>query len=187
MKIKLFALSAALLAHAAVAQQASPSPAKQRLTLSTPAFEDGGLIPSRFTTSVPAPVSPRLEWSHVPDGTVSFTLIMHDPDTAPKRGIEDNLHWMAFNIPGAARELPEGVPTQPTLPDGTLQSKNVHGSVGYLGPGAMSVGPYHHYTWELFALDTKLDLPPGASRADVFRAMDGHILAKGVVFARFHL
>jgi phosphatidylethanolamine-binding protein (PEBP) family uncharacterized protein len=72
------------------------------------------------------------------------------------------------------------------LPDGTRQAKNAGGVVGYRGPGAPATGPHHHYTWELFALDTKLDLPADTTRPDVLKAIDGHILGKGVLVGRFH-
>jgi Raf kinase inhibitor-like YbhB/YbcL family protein len=156
------------------------------LTLTTPGFADGAIIPARYTQSVSVPVSPKVEWTNVPDNTVSFVLIMHDPDTAPKHKSEDILHWMAFNIPGSARELPEGIPGTTVLPDGTVQAKSFRGAVGYMGPGAGAAGPYHHYTWELFALDSMLDLTPEATRADVMKAMDGHVLAKAATVARFH-
>src|SRR5262249_43902396 len=98
----------------------------------------------------------------------------------------DVLHWMIFNIPGSAHELAEGVPANAQLADGTVQAKNRRGAVGYMGPGAGAAGPYHHYTFELFALDTKLDLGLDATREDVLKAIDGHILGKAVVFGRFH-
>lgn len=166
--------------------QRGGAPAGPGLTLTTSAFADGAEIPGRFTQSVPAPVSPKLEWTNVPANTVTFVLHMHDPDVARTRTTEDMLHWMAFNIPGTARELAEGIAATATLPDGTVQIKNGGGTVGYRGPGAPAVGPHHHYTWELYALDTKLDLSPDATRADVMKAMDGHILGKGVMFGRFH-
>ena len=156
------------------------------LTLTTPAFADGDVIPDKFTQNATRPVSPRLEWTNVPANTVSFALIMHDPDTAPQKRTEDILHWMAFNIPGTARELPEGVPAAATLPDGTIQAKSFRGAVGYMGPGAGAAGPYHHYTWELYALDIKLELTPDATRADVLKAMDGHVSAKVATVGRFH-
>jgi Raf kinase inhibitor-like YbhB/YbcL family protein len=162
-------------------------PAIPGLTLTTPAFPDGGIIPPRFTESNAKAVSPRLEWTNVPDGTVSFVLVVHDPDVARKRTIEDVLHWMVINIPGTARALPEDVPPTAQLPDGTIEPKNMRGAVGYMGPGAGAQGPYHHYTFELFALDIKLDLGPEATRADVLKAMEGHILGKGVLVGRFHL
>src|ERR1017187_1744598 len=109
------------------------APARPGLTLTTSAFEDGAIIPNRYTQSDANPVSPKLEWTNVPAGVVSFALIMHDPDTAPQRKAEDILHWMAFNIPGAATGLPEGVPAAvATLPDGTVQAKNMRGAAGYM-------------------------------------------------------
>jgi Raf kinase inhibitor-like YbhB/YbcL family protein len=168
--------------------QAPPAaaPAVPGLTLTSPAFEDGSVIPGKFTQSVTDFVSPKLQWTNVPPNTVSFVLIAHDPDTALEKKVADVLHWMAFNIPGTATGLPEGVPATATLPDGTVQAKNRRGAIGFLGPGAPAVGPYHHYTFELFALDTKLSLGADATRADVLAAIDGHILGKGVLMGRFH-
>ena len=166
--------------------QTKKAPAGPGLTLTTPAFSDGAEIPARFTQSDSNPVSPRLQWTNVPQNTLSFALIMHDPDVAIQRKTDDVLHWLIFNIPGVARELPEGVPPNPRLPDGAIQGKNQGGVVGYRGPGAPAAGPHHHYTFELFALDTNLDLGPDATRADVLKAIDGHILGKGVLVGRFH-
>ena len=153
------------------------------LALTTTAFPDGGEIPAKYVGM--DGVSPKLEWTNVPMGTVTFVLIMHDPDVALQRRIDDVLHWMAFNIPGTARELPEAMPAGEAMSDGTIQAKNLRGAAGYMGPGAPP-GPHHHYTWELYALDTKLDLGVDATRADVLRAIGGHILGKGVLVGRFH-
>jgi Raf kinase inhibitor-like YbhB/YbcL family protein len=175
-------------AHAGQPGQAPPPvmPSKPGFTLTTPAFDDGGIIPAKYTHSVPNPVSPKLEWTNVPENTASFTLIVHDLNVSIQKTSEDALHWVAVNIPGSARELPEGVPATAQLPDGTIQLKILRGMVGFMGPGAPAVGPYHHYTFEIYALDTKLDLGPDATRADVLKAMDGHILAKAVMGGRFH-
>ena len=189
------AMMAVAVGYAAVtAQTPAQPPAGQRggapagpgLTLTTDAFADGAVIPDKFTQSVPTPISPKLDWTNVPANTVTFVLHMHDPDVARTRTIEDQLHWIAFNIPGTARGLAEGIGPTATLPDGTVQIKNAGGTVGYRGPGAGAAGPYHHYTWELYALDMKLDLTPDATRADIMKAIDGHILAKAVMFGRFH-
>src|ERR1700730_12532244 len=97
-------------ASGALAQQTQtpPAPTKPRLTLTTDAFEDGGIIPNKFTqASEGTPVSPKLMWSYVPDGTVSFALILHDPDTSLMKKTDEGLHWMIFNIPGTASGLPE--------------------------------------------------------------------------------
>jgi Raf kinase inhibitor-like YbhB/YbcL family protein len=111
---------------------------------------------------------------------------MHDPDVARAKSTTDMLHWLIFNIPGDDRSLPEGVPAADRLPDGAIQSKNGGETVGFRGPGARGPGPYHHYTFELYALDTALPLGPDATRAQVLAAMEGHVLAKAATEGRFH-
>ena len=164
---------------------AKKAPAPPGMALSSPDFQDGGIIPDKFSQVTPNAPSPKLEWTNVPAGTVSFVLIMHDPDAALNKMPEDVLHWMAFNIPGTSRSLDGGQPTTAELPGGTIQAKNRGGNVGYMGPGNPSQNPYHHYTLELFALDEKLSLGPDATRADVLKAMEGHILGKAVLEGRF--
>jgi hypothetical protein len=154
--------------------------------LSSPDFEDGGIIPEKFTqqASATAP-NPKLVISNVPMGTQTFVLLFHDPDNAMQKGPGDTTHWFAFNIPGTAREIAGGLPTDAKLPDGTIQAKNTRGNPGYMGPGNAAINPYHHYTFELWALDTKLDLGPDATRDDVMKAMTGHALGKAVLEGRF--
>lgn len=172
----------------AQAPAAAPAPPKPGLTLTSSAFEDGAIIPNKYTqAAAPAtPVSPALAWTHVPDGTVSFALVVDDPDTSLSHTTEEVLHWMVFNIPAAATSLPENAGDQAQLPDGSIQALNRAKKVGYMGMGAGAAGPYHHYTFQLYAVDTKLSLGPDATRADVMKAMDGHILGKGVTVGRFH-
>jgi Raf kinase inhibitor-like YbhB/YbcL family protein len=156
------------------------------LTLTTPAFADGSEIPQRYTQHDPNhPISPKLQWTNVPDGTASFVLILHDPEVATDKTTVDSLHWIVFNIPGTVREMAEGIPRTAQLPDGTIQPKNPRGHYGYRGPGAASP-PHHHYTFELFALDTRLDLGTEATRAEVMKALDGHILAKALYVGRYY-
>jgi Raf kinase inhibitor-like YbhB/YbcL family protein len=162
------------------------APPRPGLTLTTAAFEDGGIIPNKYTQADASPVSPKLEWTNVPPNTVTFVLHMHDPDVALQRKTDDMLHWMVFNIPGSATSLPEGVPINTQPSDGSVQIKNGGNVIGYRGPGAGAQGPYHHYTFELYALDMKVDLTADATRADVMKAIDGHILGKGILVGRFH-
>ena len=171
---------------AAKEKKKAKAPAGPGLTLTTNAFQDGGEIPAKFTQGVPSPVSPKLEWSHAPANTQSFVLLMNDPDTAPQKKNVDILHWLVINIPATTRSLPEGLPADVKLTDGSIQLKNFRGAVGYLGPGAPAAGPHHHYTWRLYALDKKLELGADATRADVLAAIDGHILGLGVLVGRFH-
>jgi len=167
--------------------QTPPPPSTPGLTLTTSAFEDGGIVPNKYTAAATAPqVSPQLSWSHVPEGTVSFVLILRDPDVSVNRTTAQVLHWLIFNIPATATGLPEGVPIQSQLPDGSIQAPNKRKEPGYLGPGAGAAGPYHHYIFELLALDTKLTLGPNATLDEIESAVQGHILGKGILVGRFH-
>ena len=181
------AASLLLLAGSAAAQEKgakkAPPPPAMRLTSS--AFADGSVIPEKYTSAGQS-ISPELTWTNTPMGTVTFALLFHDPDVALQRKLNDVTHWIAWNIPGTATKLEEGIKEGATLPDGMIQGKNTRGTNAYMGPGAPANGPDHHYTFELFALDTKLELGPDASRADVMNAMDGHILGKAVWEGRFH-
>ncbi len=154
----------------------------QVMTLATSGWPDGGTIPAKYAQGG-GEVSPALTWSNVPDGTVSFALIVHDQDAATGNGTDDLLHWMLWNIPADARSLPEGEPQGTQLQDGTRQISAT--GPFYRGPGAPASGPAHHYAFELFALDTMLDVPavgapPAQTRAAVLAAMAGHVRGKAV-------
>ena len=160
------------------------------LLMTTTAFEDGGVIPDKYTQAAGAmAVSPELKWSQVPMGTQTFVLLLHDPEPVLNKSSKmDVTHWLIWNIPGTATGLKEGV-AQGELPDGSRQvSLRAN---GYMGPGAPA-GPYHHYTFELYALDTKLDVAQGTpqeaanTRVGVVNAMEGHVLGKAVLVGRFH-
>jgi Raf kinase inhibitor-like YbhB/YbcL family protein len=156
------------------------------MVLSTPAFTDGGVIPNRYT-QVEQQVSPALNWTNVPPNTQSFVLHMHDLEVSRNRTVDDQVHWLVWNIPGTAKGLAEGLPQGAELPDGSRQI-SATGQV-YRGPGAPANGPLHHYTFELYALDTKLDVPNGADawevRKAVMAAMNGHILGKAAYMGFF--
>jgi Raf kinase inhibitor-like YbhB/YbcL family protein len=162
------------------------APARPAMVLTTTAFADGAPIPVKYTQAGEQ-VSPVLSWSNVPPGTQSFVLHMRDPDVARNKTTEDQVHWLVWNIPGTATGLPEAVPKGPQLPDGSQQI-SASGPV-YRGPGAPATGPMHHYTFELYALDTKLDVQPGAdaweTRTKIWSAMNGHILGKAVYVGLF--
>ena len=169
---------------------AAPPPRPPPLLMTTTAFEDGGVIPDKYTQAAgPMSPSPELKWSQVPMGTQSFVLLMHDPEPVLMKSSKmDVTHWLIWNIPATATGLPEGV----AAGDGPGGSRQVSlRSQGYMGPGAPA-GPYHHYTFELYALDIKLDVPAGTpqqagdTRNAVVNAMDGHVLGKAVLVGRFH-
>jgi Raf kinase inhibitor-like YbhB/YbcL family protein len=196
------ALIVAAAASMAAAQTQPPPPSPPRpatpppqpfrrtvevLSLSSTAWPDGGTIPTKYSQAGDE-VSPPFSWGAGPDGTVSFVLIAHDVDAAIGNGTDDILHWMLWNIPASARGLTEGQPQANQLPDGTRQ---ISASGPYFrGPGAAASGPPHHYVFELYALDTMIDVPavgasPPQTRAAVMAAVAGHVRAKGVYVGLF--
>jgi Raf kinase inhibitor-like YbhB/YbcL family protein len=158
------------------------------MRLTTQAFADGTVIPLKYTQASPdGAVSPGLSWSNVPAGTQSFVLWMHDVDLALNKTSEDNLHWLVWNIPGRDTSLSEKIPTGSQLADGSYQLS--YAGPGYRGPGAPATGPLHHYVFELYALDIKLDEKPGSTaletKTSVFKLMQGHILGKAAYVGLF--
>ena len=184
----LFGLSAiAFIALMLPAQDQKAAPPPPAMTLTVHGFPDGGQIPVKFSQAAPgaAPgegTSPALSWTNTPAGTQSFFLHMHDLDLARNKTTEDQAHWVVWNIPPSATGLPEGVPRGSQLADGSYQI-SVTGPV-YRGPGAAATGPLHHYMFEIYALDTKLDVKPTGdafeTRNLVMKAVQGHILGKAV-------
>jgi len=157
------------------------------MRLMSNSFIDGGLIPLKYTQAGEQ-ASPQLAWANAPMGTQSFVLHMHDMEGARNKTTEDQLHWLVWNIPADTRGLPEGVPMG-DLKDGSHQTSATGNGV-YRGPGAPANGPYHHYVFELFALDTKIDVPanpadPFDTRAKVLAAIQGHVLGKAVYLGFF--
>lgn len=149
------------------------------IELTSTAFQPGATIPKQYTGDG-ADQSPPLHWSEPPQGTKSLALICDDPD-AP-RGTW--VHWVLFNLPAQTRELEKGVPTKQTLDSGAKQGKNDFDQIGYGGP-APPKGKPHRYFFKLYALDTVLDLPPGATKAQLVEAMKGHILAEGQLMGKY--
>jgi Raf kinase inhibitor-like YbhB/YbcL family protein len=183
MKMVYLAAAMTLLSGIAAAQQSTNALA---FPFHSTAFEDGGVIPDKYTQQGSMYVSPELNWQGAPQGTRSFALLVHDPDVGLHHSPDDVLHWLIFNIPGTATGLPEGLPKQGNLPDGAVQPKGTGGIQGYMGPGAGVTQPYHHYLFELYALDTMLSLGPDSTRDAFLKAIDGHVLGKTVLVGRFH-
>ena len=163
----------------------NPPPPAMVLTVS--GFADGADIPVKFSQAAPGVatgegLSPAISWTNVPAGTQSFFLNMRDMDVSRNKTTDDQAHWVVWNIPASATGLPEGVPKGAKLANGAFQF-SATGQM-YRGPGAGANGPKHHYMFELYALDTMLDVQPAAdafeSRANVMKAIQGHVLGKAV-------
>lgn len=145
------------------------------MKLESPSFEHQGAIPKKFTCDG-ADVSFALAWSDVPEGTKSFALIVDDPDAPdPANPRMTWVHWVLYNIPATARSLPEGV-TRGDLPKGTLQGLNDWKKPGYGGP-CPPIGK-HRYFHKLYALDVVLPDLGQRTKANLEKAMEGHVLAK---------
>ena len=136
------------------------------LELTSPAFGDGEPIPERHSCDGEN-TSPPLAWKFIPDGTRSLALIVHDPD-APSG---DFLHWLAWNIDPHPGGLDEGA-------SAPAEGANGRGQPGYMGPCPPPGHGPHRYFHELYALDTELDLKPGAAREQLDSSLDGHLLGE---------
>jgi hypothetical protein len=157
------------------------------MTMTVAGFADGGQFPVKYSQAAPGVatgegLSPAITWSNAPAGTQSFVLNMHDMEVVRNKTSDDQAHWVVWNIPGTATGLPEGVPKGSQLPDGSYQI-SATGTM-YRGPGAPANGPPHHYMFEVYAIDSKIDVQPTAdafeTRANVMKAIQGHILGKAV-------
>jgi hypothetical protein len=148
----------------------------EALVLESSAFGDGEMMPKE-TGYRNGNVSPALFWEDVPEGVKSFALVMDDPDA------HGWTHWLVYNIPPGVRTLPGNFPAVRELADGTRQGINDFKKIGYGGPSPP--GGIHRYVFRLFALDAKLDLAPGASKASLLESVKGHILAQARLVGRY--
>lgn len=139
--------------------------------LTSAAFAPGEPIPIEYTCDGDD-ISPRLEWRDPPQNTQSFAVIADDPDAPAGTWV----HWVLYDLPAEARSLPEAVPRDGDLADGSQHGNNSWKRLGYGGP--CPPGGTHRYFFELYALDAVLDLGAGANKEELLQAMEGHILAQ---------
>ncbi len=149
------------------------------LTVQSSAFQEGADIPKQYTCEG-ADISPPLSWNEPPQNTKSFALIVDDPD-AP---VGTWVHWVAWDLPGSARQLPENIAKSAAMPGGGQQGTNDFKKTGYGGP-CPPPGKAHRYFFKLYALDSTLNLKPGASKKDLEQAIKGHILAQGQLMGKY--
>lgn len=192
MKIEFAAMFAALLLAAGTADrpEASPCGIERRalidpsggtameIKITSPAFEEGGLIPRKYTCDGDD-VSPPLAWTGVPSNAATIALISDDPDAPMGTWV----HWVLFNLPATESSLPEAVPPEKELKSGARQGRNDFRRIGYGGP--CPPGGTHRYFFKIYALDTALNLPAGATKAELLKAMEGHILAQGQLMGKY--
>ncbi|MGA9779047.1 MAG: YbhB/YbcL family Raf kinase inhibitor-like protein [Limisphaerales bacterium] len=143
------------------------------IQITSTAFAEGQPIPDKYTCAG-LNVSPPLQWANAPAGIKSFALIADDPDAPMGTWI----HWVIYNLPPATTALAENTPPSSELPGGTKQGINDFGQTGYGGP-CPPPGRPHRYFFKIYALDLPLNLKSGATRKELLKAMDGHVLAQG--------
>jgi Raf kinase inhibitor-like YbhB/YbcL family protein len=148
------------------------------IRVSSPAFREGGMIPQRYTCDGDD-VSPPLSWEAVPEGTKSIALIADDPD-APGGTF---VHWVVYDLPADLEGLPENLPRDKGFPVGGEQGVNSTNEIGYMGLCPPS--GTHRYFFRVYALDEKLNLPAGETKARLLEAMKGHILGQGQLMGRY--
>lgn len=148
------------------------------MKLESSAFTPNQLIPATYTCDG-KDLSPPLSWSEPPEGTKSLVLIVDDPD-APDRTF---VHWVVYNLPATTRQLPEGLSHQPELSQGGIQGKNDFDRYGYGGPCPPS--GTHRYFFKLYAVDTGLELEPGATKSAVLQALEGRVLEQAELVGHY--
>jgi Raf kinase inhibitor-like YbhB/YbcL family protein len=152
---------------------------KMAFELTCSAFKNGDSIPAKYTGDS-ADISPPLKWTAPPPATKSFALICDDPDAPMGTWV----HWVVYNIPPTMLEFAEAMPKDATLPSGIRQGRTDFGSTGYGGP-APPKGKPHRYYFKLYALDNTIDLKPGATKAELEKAIKGKILAEATLMGKY--
>jgi len=151
---------------------------KMEIKITSSAFKEGEMIPEKYTCDG-KDVSPPLSWTSVPDVTKSIALISDDPDAPMGTWV----HWVLYDLPANIKELPENVPPQRQLQNGAKQGTNDFRKIGYGGP--CPPGGTHRYYFKIYALDKETGLGPGATKAELIKAMKGHILAEGQLMGKY--
>lgn len=157
--------------------------APKALKVISPAFSDEAPLPDIFAADG-GNISPPLEWQPGPAGTKSYVIVMEDPDVNENSPF---VHWLIYNIPAGVTKIEKAVPPAPQVPrpKDALQGENDRGNIGYFGPKPPPEDPAHHYHFQVFAVDKRLNISFGASREELLDALKGHVLASGKITATY--
>lgn len=164
------------------ASQTTPASDAMAFTVTSPAFAPNGSIPTKYTCEG-NDTSPPLEWSGAPSATKSFALIVDDPDAPdPAKPQRTYVHWVVYNIPASGAAISENA-SKSGLPAGAVQGNNDFKKQMYGGP-CPPIGR-HRYFFKLYALDTDLTLVAPPSKADLMKAMQGHIVGNAELIGTY--
>jgi Raf kinase inhibitor-like YbhB/YbcL family protein len=173
---KIILVSALILAMSFAVAQGKEK--KMEIKLTSSAFKDGALMPAKYTVNGEN-VSPPLHWENIPANAKTIAIINDDPDSFGGNWV----HWVIFNIPAKEKGLPENMPPKRILDNNAKQGLNNFSTIGYKGPAPPS--GVHRYMFKIYALDLELALDPGATKQQLLKAMEGHILARGELMGRY--
>jgi Raf kinase inhibitor-like YbhB/YbcL family protein len=156
----------------------SAKPAKAEIKLTSAAFKDGEPIPRAYTCDG-VNISPPLEWNGVPKTAKTIAIVCDDPDAPGGTWV----HWVLYNLPADNIGLVENLPATETLKAGGFQGKNDFAKIRYGGPCPPS--GTHRYFFKIYALDSELPLKAGATKAELMKAMDDHVVLQGQLMGTY--
>jgi Raf kinase inhibitor-like YbhB/YbcL family protein len=165
-----------------LAQDVVKAKGDRAINITSDGFANGESIPATYS-AYGEDASPPLRFENVPADAKTLAIIMEDPDAAEPKPF---IHWIAWNVP-AEKSLRTGVPATGKVRElkNTIQGRNSRGNVGYFGPKPPVGDSPHHYHFQVFALDTAIDLAQGSDKQAFLKAIDGHVLAKGEIVGTF--
>ena len=164
--------------------------APETITVTSSVFDHHGMVPEEYS-AYGDNKSIDLSWSNLPAGTVQLALICDDPKVVEIGMMpEPFVHWVAYNIPASASGLPAGLPTDAEVMgvaglDGMINGLNGTRRPGYFGPRPPVNGQLHAYHFRVYALDADLDLDAGLNKEQLLEAVDGHVLATGMLMGHY--
>ena len=182
-------VSSACFLLASMAFEVGAQDAPETISVTSSAFDHHGMVPES-NSAYGENVSIDLTWADLPEGTQQLALICDDPKVVEIGMMEQPfVHWVMYNIPASASGLPAGLPS-----DATLEMEGLEGAVnglnglqrpGYFGPRPPANGQLHAYHFRVYALDDALNLEPGLGKAELLDAMNGHVLATGMLMGHY--
>jgi Raf kinase inhibitor-like YbhB/YbcL family protein len=159
-------------------------PAMVPMLLESDAYADGAIVPAKYSNAGGSTM-PAFKITNIPMGTVSFAVIFHDIEPVVGNPPGDVLHAMFWNVPAASAGWSEGPQDGSKMPAGTVMGNNITGKPIYMGPGAPAGPRYHHYIFEVYALNANLDIPPASTREAFYAALVGKVVGKAAYVGRF--
>ncbi len=175
---------------AAVSLNAIAADAPETITVTSSAFDHHGMVPEEYT-AYSENKSIDLSWSNLPAGTVQLALICDDPEVVTIGMMPTPFpHWVAYNIPASASGLPEDMTKDAVVTgvpglEGMINGLNGTRRPGYFGPRPPVNGHLHAYHFRVYAIDSDLDLAEGLNKDELLAAIDGHVLATGMLMGHY--